>query len=66
VIDDGYWLYNDLAAAKEQAKESGKPIDRDRCIPCEHCAGLDQDVGLIRDEEADGPPVRVRVATPTA
>ena len=45
VIDDGYWLYNDLPAAKEQAKESGKPIlVVIRCIPCEHCAGLDQDV----------------------
>src|SRR5687768_17908669 len=37
--------YNDLAAAKEQAKETGKPIlVVVRCIPCEHCAGLDQDV----------------------
>lgn len=45
VIDDGYWIYNDLTAAKEQAKESGKPIlVVIRCIPCEHCAGLDQDV----------------------
>jgi hypothetical protein len=45
VIDDGYWIYNDLAAAKEQAKESGKPIlVVVRCIPCVHCAGLDQDV----------------------
>jgi serine protease Do len=45
VIDDGYWLYNDVLAAKEQAKESGKPIlVVVRCIPCEHGAGLDQDV----------------------
>jgi serine protease Do len=45
VIDDGYWLYNDLPAAREQAKETGKPIlVVIRCIPCEHCAGLDQDV----------------------
>ncbi len=45
VIEDGYWIYNDLAAAKEQAKDSGKPIlVVVRCIPCEHCAGLDQDV----------------------
>ena len=45
VIDDGYWLYNDLPAAQEQAKETGKPIlVVIRCIPCEHCAGLDQDV----------------------
>ena len=45
ILDDGYWLYNDLAAAKQQAKESGKPIlVVVRCIPCEHCAGLDQDV----------------------
>lgn len=45
VIDDGYWLYNDLATAKEQAQETGKPIlVVVRCIPCEHCAGLDQDV----------------------
>src|SRR5262245_27841654 len=45
VIDDGYWIYNDLPAARQQAKETGKPIlVVVRCIPCEHCAGLDQDV----------------------
>jgi hypothetical protein len=45
VIDDGYWIYNDLPAAIDAARKSGKPIlVVVRCIPCEHCAGLDQDV----------------------
>lgn len=42
---DGYWLYNDLPTAFAQAKVTGKPIVVVlRCIPCEECVKLDDDV----------------------
>lgn len=48
---DGFWIYNDLPAAFEQARSSGKPILVVlRCIPCEECVKLD-------DELMDNDPV---------
>src|SRR5690606_13871328 len=48
---DGFWLYNDLPAAFAQARSSGKPILVVlRCIPCEECVKLD-------DELMDNDPV---------
>jgi hypothetical protein len=41
----GYWHYNDLPAAFAEAKTTGKPIIVVlRCIPCEECVKLDDDV----------------------
>lgn len=41
----GFWIYNDLPKAYAQAKESGKPIVVVlRCIPCEQCVKLDDDL----------------------
>lgn len=45
VVADGFWIYNDLPAAFKQAKETGKPIVVVlRCIPCEECVKLDDDL----------------------
>ena len=45
VTSDGFWIYNDLETAFEQAKESSKPILVVlRCIPCEECVKLDDDL----------------------
>ncbi len=42
---DGYWIYNDLAAAFAEAKKTGKPIFVClRCIPCVECVKLDDDL----------------------
>jgi len=39
------WLYNDLEGAYATAKETGKPIMAVlRCIPCEECVKLDDDL----------------------
>jgi serine protease Do len=41
----GFWLYNDLPQGFERARKSGKPLlVVFRCIPCEHCAQLDERV----------------------
>jgi hypothetical protein len=41
----GFWIYNDLPKAFAQAKESGKPLVVVlRCIPCEECVKLDDDL----------------------
>lgn len=42
---EGFWMYNDLDGAIAAAEESGKPIVVVlRCIPCEECVKLDDDV----------------------
>ncbi|WP_152053379.1 Trx7/PDZ domain-containing (seleno)protein [Tautonia marina] len=48
------WIYNDLDAGIEAARESGKPLMVVfRCIPCEACQEFDDDVArrdpIIRD-----------------
>jgi serine protease Do len=41
----GFWIYNDLPKAYAEAKETGKPIVVVlRCIPCEECVKLDDDL----------------------
>ncbi len=41
----GFWMYNDLEGAFKQAKETGKPIVAVlRCIPCEECVKLDDEL----------------------
>lgn len=42
---DGFWIYNDLPRAFAEAKVAGKPIVAVlRCIPCEECVKLDDDL----------------------
>src|SRR6478609_1793831 len=41
----GFWLYNDFAKAVADAKASGRPILAVlRCIPCEECVKLDDNL----------------------
>lgn len=45
VESDGFWIYNDLPRGIDEARQSGKPLlVVFRCIPCEACAQLDEDV----------------------
>lgn len=42
---DGFWMYNDIPGAMAEAKKSGKPVLVVlRCIPCEECVKLDDDL----------------------
>lgn len=42
---EGFWIYNDLQAGFDQAKQSGKPLLVVlRCVPCEECVKLDDDL----------------------
>lgn len=62
----GFWIYNDLPKAFAEAKESGKPIVVAlRCIPCEQCVKLDDDL-VDQDERLQAALdkfVRVRVVS---
>jgi hypothetical protein len=41
----GFWIYNDLAQGFAEAKKTGKPLVVVlRCIPCEDCVKLDDDL----------------------
>lgn len=41
----GYWIYNDLPRGIDEAKKSKKPLlVVFRCVPCEACAQLDEQV----------------------
>ncbi len=45
VTSEGFWLYNDLPRAFEVAKQTGKPmLVVLRCIPCEECVKLDDEL----------------------
>lgn len=45
VVADGFWIYNDIPQAFSEAKRTGKPILVGlRCIPCEECVKLDDDL----------------------
>lgn len=45
VLSDGYWIYNGFEAGIKQAKETGKPLLVVlRCIPCEECVKLDEEI----------------------
>ena len=42
---EGFWIYNDLQKALDRAKQNGKPILVVlRCIPCEECVKLDDEL----------------------
>ena len=62
----GFWIYNDLPRAFAEAKQSNKPLlVVMRCIPCEQCVKLDDD--LVEKDERLRPLlekfVRVRVVS---
>lgn len=45
ITENGYWRYNDYFAGVEAAVASGKPmLITLRCIPCEECVKLDEDM----------------------
>lgn len=45
VTSEGFWIYNDLPRAVDVAKQTGKPILVVlRCIPCEECVKLDDEL----------------------
>jgi hypothetical protein len=45
IENDGFWIYNDLAQARAQAKKENRPILAVlRCIPCEECVKLDDNL----------------------
>jgi hypothetical protein len=45
VLGNDFWIYNNLTAAREQAKKENKPIFVTfRCVPCKNCAGFDAEV----------------------
>ena len=47
---DGFWIYNDLARGYAVAKKTGQPLLVVlRCIPCEQCVKLDDD--LVEKDE---------------
>jgi len=51
---EGFWIYNDLPQAFETAKKNGKPILVVlRCIPCEECVKLDDE--LVEQDEVIRP-----------
>lgn len=63
---EGYWIYNDFSRAISEAKKSGKPIVAVlRCLPCEECVKLDDE--LIDADERTKPLleqfVRVRLVS---
>lgn len=42
---EGFWIYNDLAKGRAEAKKTGKPIVVVlRCLPCEECVKLDDEL----------------------
>jgi hypothetical protein len=63
---DGFWIYGDLEKGFAQAKQTGKPmIVILRCIPCEECVKLDDD--LVNQDQRVRPLlekfVRVRIVS---
>jgi hypothetical protein len=45
IQDERFWIYNDLPTGIALARQTGKPLlVVFRCIPCEHCAQLDERV----------------------
>lgn len=51
---EGFWIYNNLPLAFDTAKKNGKPIMVVlRCIPCEECVKLDDD--LVEQDEVIRP-----------
>lgn len=50
IENSGFWIYNDLDRGIAEARKTNKPLlVVFRCVPCEHCAQLDESV-VARDE----------------
>lgn len=46
-----FWVYNDIAKAREIAKKNGKPIFVTfRCVPCKACESFDAEVAKGKEE----------------
>lgn len=64
--EEGFWIYNDLEGGVAAARNGGMPmLVTFRCIPCEHCVKLDEEL-MKQDKELQellGQFVRVRVVT---
>jgi len=42
---EGFWIYNDLEAGRAKARETGEPLLVVlRCLPCEQCVKLDEEL----------------------
>ncbi len=42
---EGFWIYNDLAKGQAEAERTGKPlVVALRCVPCEECVKLDDEL----------------------
>ena len=42
---EGFWIYNDIERAYREARQTGKPICVSlRCLPCEECVKLDDEL----------------------
>lgn len=66
VEKDGFWIYNDLPKGLAEAKKEGKPLVVVlRCLPCEECVKLDDE--LVDTDESIRPLLekftRVRVVS---
>ncbi len=45
-----FWIYNDFQRGQKEARQTGRPLlVTFRCIPCEECVKLDED--LIQQDE---------------
>ncbi|MEZ6066620.1 MAG: Trx7/PDZ domain-containing (seleno)protein [Planctomycetaceae bacterium] len=45
ILAEGFWIYNDLDRAFAEARKSGKPLLVVlRCLPCEECVKLDDEL----------------------
>lgn len=45
------WVYNDIEAARKQARQENKPLFVTfRCVPCQACAAFDADVAKGNDQ----------------
>ena len=45
ILNEGFWIYNDIDKGFKEAKRTGKPLLVTlRCIPCEECVKLDEEL----------------------
>jgi hypothetical protein len=45
VLAEGFWIYNDLDRGLAEARQTGKPLlVALRCLPCEECVKLDEEL----------------------
>ncbi|MFN9201246.1 MAG: thioredoxin family protein, partial [Planctomycetaceae bacterium] len=45
VLSEGFWIYNDLERGLAEARQTGRPLlVALRCLPCEECVKLDEEL----------------------